>query len=205
MKVFSTLVISISLCALAQANPSTARADEGPKTVALTSGELHVPGLKQPVRVLRDRWGVAHIYAGNQHDLFFAQGVVAAQDRLFQMELWKRAGEGRLSEILGPRALKRDINARALKYRGDLRKEYESYSPDTLAILTAFTDGINAYIATLEAPGGSGLPIEFTLAGFRPDSWHPQDCLNRMAAYSMTGQCDERAQLGAGADRARSR
>jgi penicillin G amidase len=208
MKLFSTLVVSISLCAVAPANPSSSRNDDAHKTVAVTSGELHVPGLREPVRVLRDRWGVAHIYAGNQHDLFFAQGVVAAQDRLFQMELWKRAGQGRLSEILGPTALPRDIDARALKYRGDLHKEYESYSPDTLAILTAFTDGINGYIAMLEAPGGSGLPVEFTLAGFRPDSWHPQDCLNRMAAYSMTGNATSelnsaRALTELGPDKAR--
>ncbi len=144
-------------------------------------------GLQQPVNVLRDRWGVAHIYAKNQHDLFFAQGVVAAQDRLFQMELWKRAGQGRLSEILGPFALARDINARALRYRGDMKTEYESYAPDTRAILTAFTDGINSYITSLTAPGGNGLPVEFQLAGFSPDAWHPEDCLNRMAAFAMTG------------------
>ena len=146
-----------------------------------------MPGLREPVRVLRDTWGVSHIYAKNPHDLFFAQGVVAAQDRLFQMELWKRAGQGRLSEILGPSSLERDIDARALKYRGDMRAEYASYSPDTEAILTAFTDGINAYIAALGAPGGPGLPIEFQLAGFLPDAWRPADCLNRMAAFSMTG------------------
>ena len=79
------------------------------------------------------------------------------------------------------------MNARALRYRGDMQAEYESYSPDTLKILTAFTDGINAYIASLSAPGGQGLPIEFQLAGFSPDPWHPEDCLNRMAAFSMTG------------------
>src|ERR1700744_3018040 len=117
MKLFSTLVISISLCAFARANPSAMRGDEGRKTGEVTSGERHVPGLDGPVRVLRDRWGVAPLYAGNQHDLFFAQGVVAAQDRLFQMGLWKSAREGRLSEILGPSALARDIGARALEYR----------------------------------------------------------------------------------------
>ena len=69
------------------------------------SGTLKVAGLERPVNVLRDRWGVAHIYAQNQHDLFFAQGYVAAQDRLFQMELWKRSGQGRLAEVLGPSAL----------------------------------------------------------------------------------------------------
>src|SRR5438270_3720081 len=106
-------------------------------------GALKVFGLKQPVTVLRDRWGVAHIYAENQHDLFFAQGFVVAQDRLFQMELWKRSGQGRLAEILGPSAIPRDINARLLRYRGDMKAEYESYSPETEAHLGAFTDGIN--------------------------------------------------------------
>jgi len=146
-----------------------------------------VPGLTQPVRVLRDRWGVAHIYAQNQHDLFFAQGFVAAQDRLFQMELWKRSGQGRLAEVLGPSALLRDINARLLRYRGEMQAEYASYSPDTEAILRAFTDGINAEVRSLTSKGGPGLPLEFQLAGFQPESWTPEDCLNRMAAFSMTG------------------
>ncbi len=150
-------------------------------------GTLTVPGLQQPVNVLRDRWGVAHIYAQNQHDLFFAQGFVVAQDRLFQMELWRRSGQGRLAEVLGPSALLRDINARLLMYRGDMKAEYESYSPDTKEILDAFTSGINAYIADRRKPGAPGLPIEFQMAGFVPEPWKPEDCLNRMAAFSMTG------------------
>jgi acyl-homoserine lactone acylase PvdQ len=85
--------------------------------VALIKGTLPAAGLQAPVRVQRDRWGVAHIYAKNQHDLFFAQGFVVAQDRLFQMELWKRSGQGRLAEILGPAAVERDINARRLSRR----------------------------------------------------------------------------------------
>src|SRR5882757_9732079 len=155
--------------------------------LAVISGKLKAPGLQQPVEVLRDRWGVAHIYARNQHDLFFAQGFVAAQDRLFQMELWKRSGQGRLAEILGPSALLRDINARLLSYRGDMKAEYESYSPATKQILEAFTAGINAYISNRLAPGGQGLPLEFQMAGFQPEPWVPADCLNRMAAFSMTG------------------
>ena len=130
---------------------------------------------------------MAHIYAQNQHDLFFAQGFVAAQDRLFQMELWKRAGQGRLAEVLGDSALLRDINARLVRYRGDMTAEYESYSPDTREILRAFTDGINAEIRSLTEPGGPGLPLEFQLADFKPEPWTPEDCLNRMAAFSMTG------------------
>ncbi len=154
-------------------------------------GTLKVAGLQQRVNVLRDRWGVAHIYAQNQHDLFFAQGFVAAQDRLFQMELWKRSGEGRLAEVLGPSALQRDINARLLSYHGDMKAEYESYSPDTQQILEAFTSGINSYIESRMAVGGPGLPLEFQLAGFNPEPWKPADCLNRMAAFSMTGNAFE--------------
>jgi len=100
-------------------------------SLSVTRGILKVEGLRDPVDVLRDRWGVAHIYARNQHDLFFAQGYVAAQDRLFQMELWKRAGQGRLAEIMGPGALQRDVNARLLSYRGDMKSEFESHSPGT--------------------------------------------------------------------------
>jgi penicillin amidase len=168
---------------------------EAPKSVDVRArdvlspihGNLVVPGLKEPVNVLRDRWGVAHIYAKNQHDLFFAQGFVVAQDRLFQMEMWKRAGQGRLAEVLGPSTVQRDINARLLRYRGDMKAEYESYSPDTEAILSAFTDGINAEIRSLTVKNGPGLPIEFQLAGFEPEPWKPRDCLNRMAAFSVTG------------------
>jgi penicillin amidase len=166
-------------------NPPSLKA-RAEAALSVIHGTLKIAGLQQPVDVLRDRWGVAHIYAGNQHDLFFAQGFVAAQDRLFQMELWKRSGQGRLAEILGPSALLRDINARLLTYHGDMKAEYESYSPDTQDILEAFTAGINAYIASRLADGGPGLPLEFQLAGFKPEPWKPADCLNRMAAFSMT-------------------
>jgi penicillin amidase len=176
------LLPGIALALLARATPGV------PATAAATpAATLHLAGLHSSVEVLRDRWGVAHIYASNEHDLFFAQGAVAASDRLLQMELWKRAGQGRLAEILGPAALARDVSARALQYHGDLKAEYASYAPRAEAILGAFTDGINAYIAALTAPGGKGLPREFALAGFAPEPWRPQDCLNRMAAYSMTG------------------
>src|SRR5581483_1958066 len=153
------------------------------KSLSQLSGEMRMQHLHRAVRVLRDKWGVAHIYAEDSHDLFMAQGFVAAQDRLFQMELWKRAGQGRLAEVLGPTALLRDVNARLLRYRGDMKAEYESYSPDTHEILEAFTAGINAYIDSV----ASNLPVEFQIAGFKPEPWKPEDCLNRMAAFSMTG------------------
>jgi penicillin G amidase len=142
--------------------------------------------LQQPVTILRDTWGIPHIYAQDQHDMFFAQGFAAAQDRLFQMELWKRAGQGTLAEILGPTFVQRDIGARLLLYRGDMNAEYSSYAPDAKQILEAFTEGINAYIASMTAPGGSGLTPDFKAAGFLPVAWKPEDVLTRMAGFSMT-------------------
>src|SRR2546423_9121460 len=78
-------------------------------------GDIRLPGLKEPVEVLRDRWGVAHLYAKNQDDLFFAQGFVAAQDRLFQLDLWRRIGVGETAEVLGKSGLEADRFARRLK------------------------------------------------------------------------------------------
>jgi penicillin G amidase len=183
------LTLGFAFVAFAQSAAQTATASldaRAKATLAVIRGTLNVHGLQQSVRVQRDRWGVAHIYAQNEHDLFFAQGFVVAQDRLFQMELWKRSGQGRLAEILGPSYVKRDTSARLLRYRGDMGAEYKSYAPDTKEILEAFTSGINAYIEEIQKPGGIGLPVEFQLAGFKPDQWKPEDCLNRLAAYSMT-------------------
>jgi penicillin G amidase len=182
------IALSLALAAVASAQSGPATLESRAKAaLAVLHGTLSVPGLRQPVRVQRDHWGVAHIYAQNQHDLFFAQGFVVAQDRLFQMELWKRSGQGRLAEILGPSYVKRDTSARLLRYRGDMEAEYASYAPDTKEILESFTSGINAYIAEIQKTGGIGLPLEFQLAGFKPDPWKPEDCLNRLAAYSVTG------------------
>ena len=125
------------------------------------SGTLAVDGLTAPVRVVRDRWGVPHIYAGNQDDLFFAQGFVQAQDRLFQMDLWRRSVQGRLSEVLGSNFLERDAMTRRMQYRGDMRAEWASYGPDTEAIATAFVRGVNAWVDIALAQ----LPEEFTLRG----------------------------------------
>src|SRR4029079_5314093 len=109
--------------------------------VAKTIGTARVAGLEKPVTVLRDAWGIAHIFAETQSDLFMAQGYVAAQDRLWQLEIWRRAGTGTLAEILGPAAIERDRFARLLRYRGDLNAEYASYAPDAKEIVNAFTRG----------------------------------------------------------------
>src|SRR5271169_201334 len=183
-----TLAFAVAASAQSAAQTVASNLDGRAKAaLAVIRGTANVHGLQKSVRVQRDRWGVAHIYAQNEHDLFFAQGFVVAQDRLFQMELWKRSGQGRLAEILGPSYVKRDTNARLLRFRGDMDAEYKSYSPDTKEILEAFTSGINAYIEEIQKPGGIGLPPEFQLAGFKPEPWKPEDCLNRLAAYSVTG------------------
>jgi penicillin G amidase len=150
--------------------------------LAQTSGTIELAGLAKPVEVLRDAWGVPHIFAASQEDLFFAQGFVAAQDRLWQMEIWRRTGEGKLSEVLGPAYLERDKFARLMRYRGDMETEWKSYAPDTRLIIESFVKGVNAFIESSR----NRLPIEFQLTGIQPELWAPEVCLTRMAGYVMT-------------------
>src|SRR5919201_1525271 len=121
---------------------------------------VRVAGLDQPVEILRDRWGLNHIYAHTEADLFFAQGYSAAKDRLFQFELWRRQATGTVAEILGKRELSRDIGTRLHMFRGDLDAELNHYHPRGKAIVEAFVRGVNAYIAETER-NPSLLPIEF--------------------------------------------
>lgn len=144
----------------------------------LRQTELTVSGLKQPVEIIRDEHGVNHIYAQNQHDLFFAQGYAAAKDRLFQFEIWRRQATGTVAEILGEREVKRDIGARLFKYRGDLVTELNHYHPEGEEIIRAFTNGVNAYIKeTVNDP--ELLPIEFELLGIKPGFWTPEVVVSR--------------------------
>lgn len=136
--------------------------------LARIDGEVAVSGLAADVAIIRDRWGVPHITASSDTDLFFAQGYVAAQDRLWQMELWRRTAEGRLAEILGPDAVARDRLARLLKYRGRHDDaELGSYHPDARRLMVAFVAGVNAWIAQR----ADRLPVEFVLTGIRPEPW----------------------------------
>lgn len=142
--------------------------------------------VQAPVEVIRDRWGVPHIYATTTRDLFFAQGYVVAQDRLWQLDQWRRIGEGRLAEVVGDEAsVRRDTFARLLRYRGDMEAEWRSYSDDARAIVTAFVAGINARIADV-ARDPAQLPVEFQLTGTEPGRWTPEVVLSRMAGWPMT-------------------
>src|SRR5580693_3580074 len=106
--------------------------------------KLAAPGLTDTVEILKDRWGISHIYAKNENDLFFAQGYNAARDRLFEFEIFRRRANGTVAEILGPQELNRDIGARQFLYRGDMDKELAVYHPHGRAIFEAFTKGVNA-------------------------------------------------------------
>ena len=154
------------------------------RALPLIEGELKLMGLKREVTVVRDKWGVPHIYADNTDDLFFAQGFVAAQDRLWQMEMWRRAKEGRLAEVLGPRAVERDRVARLLKRRAPIDDaEWTSYHPEGRRIMTAFAAGVNAFIAL----GENELPVEFQLTGIRPDRWTAETPLLREITFGDAG------------------
>lgn len=148
---------------------------------SLSAEDIALPGLERPVEILRDKWGVPHIYAQSSHDLFFAQGYITARDRLFQIDLWRRVGAGQLAEIAGPQAIGRDRIARLVRFRGDWNAEWTAYSPDALDIATAFTAGINAYIQSLNGTR----PLEFRLAGYDPGKWTPEDTVARIAGLLM--------------------
>src|SRR5262245_57826222 len=142
---FAALTLSSILCVSAcrPAAPPAAAAWPQPQV----SGTIAVDGLSAPVRIVRDKWGVPHIYAATQADLFFAQGFVQAQDRLWQMDLWRRSSQGRLSEVLGANFIERDAMTRRMQYHGDMATEWASYGPAARAIVEAFVSGINAWVA----------------------------------------------------------
>jgi penicillin G amidase len=145
---------------------------------AVGTGTLGVSGLNQPVEVLRDRWGINHLYAKTEHDLFFAQGYSAAKDRLFQFEIWRRQATGTVAEILGRKELKRDIGTRLHMFRGDLKAELNWYHPRGEAIVTAFVDGINAAVEeALRRP--EALPLDFKILGIQPKKWTPAAIISR--------------------------
>ena len=145
----------------------------GRKRLPQINGSLKVAGLLSRVEIIRDRWGVPHIYAANLHDLFFAQGFVHAQDRLWQMELNRRAATGRLSEMLGAAGLETDRATRTFGFHRLAAADWASAPDDLRAIVCAYSEGINACLAGSSAHR----PIEFTLLRHRPEPWRPEDTM----------------------------
>ena len=157
-------------------------------SLSQVDGELQLPGLQDEVEVLRDQWGVAHIYAKNTDDLFFTQGFVAAQDRLWQLDMWRRYAEGRSSELEGPDRFRTDVLYRLIKFREqESEAEWTSYHPEGKRILTAFANGINAFIDQ----AGDNLPVEFKLTGITPERWTPSTSALRLIQRSVGGARQE--------------
>ena len=137
-----------------------------------TEGTLIMPGLSAPVEIIRDRWGIPHIYAQNQLDLFFAQGFVHAQDRLFQMELNRRTAAGRLSELFGELALNTDRVVRTFGFNRLGRADWANAAPEIQAALIAYVNGVNSFIQHPRTKR----PVEFTMLSHKPEAWQPEDC-----------------------------
>ena len=145
---------------------------------AQTRNNLEVEGLQAPVEILKDRWGISHIYAETEHDLFFAQGYSAARDRLFQFEIWRARATGTTAEILGPKAIDRDHGARLFKFRGAMGEELSHYHPRGVDIIGAFVHGVNAYIdEALQDP--DSLPLPFKLLDIEPKHWTEEVVISR--------------------------
>ena len=152
------------------------------QSLSKIEGHIDLPGLLAPVEVIRDKWGVPHIFAKNTDDLFFAQGYVQAQDRLWQMDMWRRFNAGRLAEIMGPEAVGHDRLLRLIQYQGPWDdRELASYHPDAKRIFTAFVNGVNAYIKESR----DNLPVEFKLTGITPEPWTLRDVVLRVPARSL--------------------
>ena len=173
MRIPRSLSTPAVVLALFPAGSMTAAAQTAP-----AGGGVTVPGLDAPVEIIRDRWGINHIYAETEYDLFFAQGYAAARDRLFQFEVWRAQATGTVAEMLGPSELERDVGFRLFRFRGDMTQEMNHYHDRGSLIIPAYVDGVNAYIAETEADP-SQLPIEFDLLGIRPKRWTPEVVISR--------------------------
>jgi len=138
------------------------------------NGEKSIAGLTAEARVIRDERGVPHIYASNEHDLYFLTGYVTAQERLWQMDMVRHATQGRLSELFKRDMFSTDYFLRALGMSEKSRVVLEKEDPAILATLQAYTDGVNAWIAGC----GNKLPPEFKVLGYKPEQWTMIDITN---------------------------
>ena len=151
------------------------------------SGEISVSGLAAPVSIVRDRDGVPHIYAESDADAGFALGFVHAQDRLWQLEMNRRIGAGRLSEVFGETTLETDQFLRTLGLHRAARSATQHLSPETMELLVAYAAGVNAWLDS-----GRGLPPEFTILGVTPEPWTVVDSLAwmKMMSWDLSNDWD---------------
>jgi len=177
----TTAILAAGLAFVALTTP--ARAQPAPPAAIAETATL--PGLTAPGEIVVDHWGIAHIYGANAHDAFFLQGFNAARDRLWQIDLWRKRGLGRLSTSFGAQFIEKDRAARLLLYRGEMAAEWASYPADAHAWTEAFVAGINAYIGEIDA-GHRPLPPEFALTGSQPELWSTDDVV-RIRSHALVG------------------
>jgi len=186
-KVFKKIVITIGSILLVFAILAGTWVWYSRKSHPRVKGSIKVDGLTAPVEIFRDKHGVPHIYAGTEEDLFFAQGFVHAQDRFWQMELWRRIGAGRLSELFGEGVLGTDIYLRTMGFARLAEQEYAMYEDEYRRILDAYAAGVNAYILDRKP---AKLGIEFSLlklmgAEFEIEPWTPVNTLTWIKVMSQ--------------------
>lgn len=147
------------------------------------TGARRLPGLQAAVEIRRDPWGVPHIYAGSEQDLFFAQGYVHAQDRLFQMDTHRRVGAGRVAELVGPAGLATDRLARYFGWPRVAEAVVGGASDEVRVVMGAYAAGVNAFIAS------EPLPAEFSLLRYEPEPWSLVDTASWSAvlAWGLAG------------------
>jgi len=152
------------------------------RSLPQTAGTVRLAGLTAAVEVVRDPNGIPYIYAASDRDAFFALGFVHAQDRLWQMEMQRRIGAGRLSEVLGESTVKTDQFLRTLGVYRAAQAAWPALSADAQMALRAYADGVNAFLGS-----GHPLPPEFVILGFKPDPWQPADSLvwAKMMAWNL--------------------
>lgn len=154
---------------------------------------FQIQGISDEVEVLRDNYGINHIYANNQDDMFFMQGYLAAKDRLFQFEIWRRQATGTVSEVFGEEEIDRDIGTRLFKFRGDIKDELNHYHKDGFKIVSSFVSGVNKYIEEVNS-NPELLPIEFKVLGIKPDIWTNEVVISRH--QGLLGNIDQELNIG---------
>ena len=167
-------VLVVLVTAIAIIGPSWTR-NKAEESFPIINGELTVDGLEAPVDIYRDNAGIPHIYASSEHDLFFAQGYVHAQDRFWQMDFWRHQGTGTLSEMMGESTLDTDKFLRSLGWGRIAEVEYANMPAEKQAILQDYAAGVNAYLADHK---GTALSLEYAFlpiinADYEPDPWEP--------------------------------
>lgn len=170
-----------------------------PNTVASKSfpqidGQIQLEGLDAPVDVFRDQMGIPHIYATTQHDLFFAQGYVHAQDRFWQMDFWRHVGAGHIAEML-PSQVDTDMFLRTLNWTGIANQEYEALEPEFKAMMNSYTEGVNVYLKDHDK---EALSLEYSILGllnpsYTIEPWTASHTLTwgKMLAYDLRGNMDD--------------